>query len=136
MFSADQIDCRVYLGNLQSSQNLPSTISHVLSVLDFEPTVKEDKSSVKVKRLHIHAHDVSHMDLLSEFEQCYDFITQALEENDTNQVLIHCYAGRSRSATIALMYLMKKYRYTYDQAEKHLKERRPDILVNEGKNFF
>ncbi|UJR19107.1 hypothetical protein I4U23_022238 [Adineta vaga] len=132
MFSADKIDSRIYLGNLKSAQNLPSNITHVLTVLDSQPTFKEDNCSAKIKRLYINSHDVSHMDLLSEFEQCYDFIVQALEENDMNQVLIHCYAGRSRSATIALMYLMKKYQYTYEEAEKHLKQRRPDIAVNEG----
>ncbi|CAF1310999.1 unnamed protein product [Adineta ricciae] len=132
MFSANKFDHRICLGNLQSALNLPPDITHVLAVLDFEPILKRDDASVKIKRLYINSHDVPHMDLLGKFEQCYDFITQALEENDANQVLIHCYAGRSRSATIALMYLMKKYQYAYDEAEKHLKEKRPDILVNEG----
>ncbi|CAF1212366.1 unnamed protein product [Didymodactylos carnosus] len=131
MFTADQIDDHVWLGNLGSSENYQMldmyNISHVLTVLDYEPTYTADDQRI---RLYIPAQDVSSTDLLTQFDQCYQFIDLATR-NEQN-VLIHCYAGRSRSGTIALMYMMKKYKMTMDEALEILIKQRPDISPNEG----
>jgi len=130
-FSADEINSRVYLGDLDSSKHLPSYITHVISLLSEKPCLSPYEP--KRKHLFISAQDDEDQDLLTVFGKCYVFIRNALKANKKNHVLIHCRAGRSRSATIATMYLMRIHRWTFDQAEQHLKQKRPIISINDGK---
>ena len=47
-------------------------------------------------------------------------------------VLIHCQMGISRSATVAIAYLMKYHSFSRDAAYQYVKERRPLINPNPG----
>ncbi|XP_031477876.1 dual specificity protein phosphatase 1-like isoform X2 [Nymphaea colorata] len=47
-------------------------------------------------------------------------------------VLVHCFAGRSRSVTIVLAYLMKNRNMSLSEALGHVKSKRPQIAPNEG----
>jgi len=47
-------------------------------------------------------------------------------------VLIHCFAGKSRSTTILLSYVMYANQWTLDQAFAHVKKCRPTINPNPG----
>jgi len=52
------------------------------------------------------------------------------KEISDNNILIHCYMGSSRSATIIVLYLMDKYKYTLDKALKFIKEKRDIVNIN------
>jgi hypothetical protein len=65
------------------------------------------------------------------FESAHDFICSALQIPDA-KILIHCQAGVSRSATIAISYLMKHQNMTLDSAYSCLKSARPRIRPNYG----
>ena len=70
---------------------------------------------LKFKKIGITYLDVKVKDYVSSdisiyFEQCYKFLTS----NSDKRILIHCVLGRSRSATIIVMYLMKKYELDFD----------------------
>ena len=47
-------------------------------------------------------------------------------------MLIHCAYGVSRSPSIVIAYLMKKYKIDFDEAEHFVKRKRPEIRPNEG----
>ncbi|KAM9772286.1 dual specificity protein phosphatase 16 isoform X2 [Syngnathus typhle] len=57
-----------------------------------------------------------------------DFIEKA-EASDA-RVLVHCLAGISRSATIAIAYIMKRMDMSLDEAYRFVKEKRPSISPN------
>lgn len=59
-----------------------------------------------VRRLLVYVHDEPWADLAAHFTQCSDFIDAALSQPGS-QVLVHCMAGRSRSATVVAAYLMR-----------------------------
>lgn len=44
--------------------------------------------------------------LSESFEECYRFIKDGMETG--TGVLVHCFAGKSRSATIVISYLMRE----------------------------
>ena len=134
MFSADKIDDRgLWLGDITASENLEALNKHgislILTILDYQPT-RIDKNRTY---LFIDAEDLHSTDLLTnEFEKAFQFIDKGLEQG--HQVLIHCHAGVSRSATIAAMYLMRKYSLTREQALERLIEKRRywSVLPNAG----
>ena len=95
-FSADQIDEHVWLGDLDSASNHNALdtlkISHILTVLDFEPPVTGDDRRI---RKFIRAEDLDDHDLFEEFDGAYDFINDAVSHQQN--VLIHCHAGRKNT---------------------------------------
>ncbi|CAF2331091.1 unnamed protein product [Rotaria sp. Silwood2] len=130
-FDADLIDDRVWLGSIvavESTIALDSLhITHILSLINSELPIIEHDNFI---RKHIRVEDEETTDLLTEFDSCYDFIDKALSENSNNNVLIHCLAGVSRSATIACMWLMRRHKLSANDALKRLMHARPHISPN------
>ncbi|KNE57111.1 hypothetical protein AMAG_02861 [Allomyces macrogynus ATCC 38327] len=60
------------------------------------------------------------------------FIDQARAKN--LNVYVHCKAGKSRSATAVMAYLIMHQGYSFDRAWAHVKEKRPAVAPNIG--FF
>ena len=64
------------------------------------------------------------------FKETGEFIRGAIEGG--GQVLVHCFAGVSRSASVVIAYLMRYHNMTYSQACAHVQDRRPWINPNPG----
>lgn len=60
----------------------------------------------------------------------YNFIDMAVKSN--SKILVHCMAGISRSVSMIVYYLMKKYNYTYDQSIQIVKSARPIANPNDS----
>jgi len=74
--------------------------------------------------------DLPDQDLMTYFEECFEFIDQAKSNN--GKILIHCFAGRSRSATILTAYLMKREGLPLKDAIQLVKGSRPNVSPNAG----
>ncbi|CAB4434072.1 unnamed protein product [Rhizophagus irregularis] len=83
----------------------------------------------KPKYLRLYVSDDPKGKISKFFEVSNSFIHEANQEG--GRVLIHCWAGVSRSATLVLAYLLKQG-LTYLDAFNHLKKRRPIIEPNPG----
>ncbi|KAA0720612.1 Dual specificity protein phosphatase 16 [Triplophysa tibetana] len=66
--------------------------------------------------------------ILPWLDRSVDFIEKAKASD--GRVLVHCLAGISRSATIAIAYIMKRMNMTLDEAYRFVKEKRPTISPN------
>jgi len=66
------------------------------------------------------------------FHETSDFINEMI--NKGKNILVHCYAGKQRSANIVLAYLMKYGKMTYKNAKQYLKSKRP-ICFEPSNNF-
>lgn len=64
------------------------------------------------------------------FDKAIDFIHKARDLNQN--VLVHCRAGQSRSATIVVAYLMKTLNFDLARAYSYVQRRRPAISPNLG----
>jgi protein-tyrosine phosphatase len=69
--------------------------------------------------------DISHF-----FDVSFKFIEEAVSAK--RGILIHCFAGASRSVAMTMMYLMRKHRISADDALALIKQRRPAAHPNEG----
>ncbi|CAL8386008.1 unnamed protein product [Boreogadus saida] len=66
--------------------------------------------------------------ILPWLDKSVEFIERAKASN--GRVLVHCLAGISRSATIAIAYIMKRMDMSLDEAYRFVKEKRPTISPN------
>jgi protein-tyrosine phosphatase len=87
----------------------------------------EYKVHKNIKYLHIYIDDNPGEPISDYFEEATAFI----EEID-GAVLIHCYAGISRSTTITVAYLMKFMSIGYQEALEIIQKARPFINPNSG----
>jgi protein-tyrosine phosphatase len=68
--------------------------------------------------------------LKQHFPSCIKFIRDAIEEGGC--VLVHCFAGVSRSATIVIAYLMQEYGMSNREAFQFVRQKRYFIHPNDG----
>eukprot|EP01061_Rhynchopus_euleeides_P006137 TRINITY_DN15214_c0_g1_i1.p1 TRINITY_DN15214_c0_g1~~TRINITY_DN15214_c0_g1_i1.p1 ORF type:complete len:395 (+),score=114.13 TRINITY_DN15214_c0_g1_i1:35-1219(+) len=117
----------LYLGSLRTAQN--SEVFRNLNITHVVTCGRHMQTQVPegVNHLCVEVDDTESDDLLSHFEESVNFITEALSQGT---VLIHCFAGVSRSATVCVAYLIKQKQMGAEQAIALVKEHRPSINPN------
>lgn len=117
--------CPLYLGGVLAFYDKPfmRNMKAVVTVMD-EPI----DVSHSVRHMYIKANDDTHTTLAPVFEYAYKFIEENMQHR--RPVFVHCRAGMSRSATIVLYYLMRKYHLSLMDALVYLKSRRPIVRPN------
>ncbi|XP_076254777.1 dual specificity protein phosphatase MPK-4 [Rhynchophorus ferrugineus] len=131
--SINEIEPGLFLSSASAARDFETlnnkNISHILSV-DTCPLPRYILEMGCITTMFIKATDMPGEDLLSYFDDTYTFITNALEKG--GKVIIHCYYGVSRSATIIIAYVMKKYKISYEEAFDRVKAKRSIISPNQG----
>ena len=61
----------------------------------------------------------------------FDEFLEFMDAHQGEKVLVHCYMGSSRSATLVLLYLVKRRGMTVDDGLRYLKEKRHFVNINE-----
>lgn len=75
--------------------------------------------------------DTGEDDLLAgKFAECFAAINLAVDEG--GGVLVHCSEGVNRSTTIVLGYLVTTFGWSYEDAWRHVRERRPKVCPHEA----
>ena len=101
----DMIVENLYLGSIKSAMNHDVLeVYEINAVMNVTENDTRDRIPAKCDYLHIPLLDDTEQDLLPHIPQALSFITKNLSQQ--KNLLIHCQAGRSRSASIVLAYLM------------------------------
>lgn len=110
-YDIDEIIPHLYISNWDTSNNKDVIIkNNIKAVITLETRPKPDEI-VNFYKLHdidyiyINIGDDPNEDISKYFNFTYDFIKKYISHN--KNVLVHCYAGISRSATIILHYIIK-----------------------------
>ncbi|XP_060217681.1 dual specificity protein phosphatase 1-like isoform X4 [Lycium barbarum] len=120
----------LYLGSLGAANNKDAlkrlNLTHILTIARELNPPYPNEFVYKVLAVHDRVDaNISHY-----FEECFDFIEEA--KGQGGGVLVHCFAGKSRSATIVIAYLMKKHGMSHSEAFQLVKSRRPVVSPNAG----
>ncbi|KAK9499142.1 hypothetical protein O3M35_003645 [Rhynocoris fuscipes] len=128
----DCIEPGLWLGNLTAAMDLDVLesikCSHILTV-DSCPLPRNISLIPGIKTMFIQVTDLPKEDLLSHFQSAYTFIKDG-QENGV--VLVHCYFGVSRSSSIVIAYIMKKYELSFEEAFQRVKNKRKYVAPNAG----
>jgi len=125
---------RIYLGSFRRGAKQYDGlkllgITHILTVgNDMSPAPYPTDFTYKIIKIDDHPDQ----DISIYFEECLNFLNEAMNENTQNRVLIHCMAGISRSATITIAYLMKYHKLPFVEAIERVRQRRWWIHPNRG----
>ena len=110
----DNIIDNIYLGNYQSHKNFNGSI---INLSDYDYTIND---KYNLLRINISDSRDANENISQYFTKCIDFI----ETNKDDNILIHCNEGVSRSVTIVLAILIKKYKYDLKSAIEFVKSKR------------
>ncbi|XP_010546836.1 PREDICTED: dual specificity protein phosphatase 1B [Tarenaya hassleriana] len=125
-----KIEEGLFIGSVAEASNRDllksSNVTHILTVAVAVSPLYPDEFSYKV----IEVVDRSETDLTQYFDECFNFVDEARQSG--GGVLVHCFMGMSRSVTIVVAYLMKKYGLSFSKAMEHVRSRRPQALPNFG----
>eukprot|EP01063_Lacrimia_lanifica_P028701 TRINITY_DN4235_c0_g1_i1.p1 TRINITY_DN4235_c0_g1~~TRINITY_DN4235_c0_g1_i1.p1 ORF type:complete len:903 (+),score=348.08 TRINITY_DN4235_c0_g1_i1:108-2816(+) len=83
-----------------------------------------------VDQLQLNVDDIPEQTLSNAFDEVSGYINAAKENGE--RVLVHCFAGLSRSVTFTCAYLMKMYTKTFKESILMVKAARPNANPNEG----
>lgn len=121
----------LYLGNISGAGNQKLIekykIRAVLTVAQ-GTYLKYPKQYIDQHKV-VEALDLPSYDLFKHFQECIDFIAENIKKTN---VLVHCFAGSSRSGTIVIAYIMQTRDMTYDQAYKMVRQCRSQVFPNIG----
>ena len=128
-YKPDHVIDNVYISNYQCAKRLASlqqyNITNII-VCGNELRMFFEENIIYIK---FDLDDTEDESITQCFDAAIQFITNC---NPTNNILIHCYAGISRSATIVLAYLMKSHHMTLADALAYLTSKRECIEPNAG----
>ena len=119
---------RLLLGGLPWPHSMQTQLvgkEHVSAVVNL---VSEKKIEIPgIERCDVPMTDFVHPEK-SEVEKAVDFIENSLKNGKT--VYVHCRAGKGRSATVVMCWLVSRMGYDPLSAQQFLQSRRPQILNN------
>lgn len=128
---------RVWLGSQKDAASISflqsNEITLVISVEEFPEIFPwtagyQSFGKCKIKREHISMLDsdkesAKQNEFLSKVRKVIDLI----ESHKVGNILVHCYAGKSRSAAVVTAYLALKYNMTINEALTIVKKKRPCV---------
>lgn len=130
MSAMNKILENLWLGDMSAAYNKvilkKNGMTHILTVASGIPPKFPSNFTYKVVTIL----DSPTANLKAHFNSCIKFIKQAIDQGGT--VLVHCFAGVSRSATIVIAFLMVEYGMTLNEAMQHTRKCRYFINPNDG----
>ncbi|KAJ8972808.1 hypothetical protein NQ317_009504 [Molorchus minor] len=130
--SIEEIEENLFLGGLAAAKDINTLnkfkITHILTI-DTCPLPRNILQLKHITIKFIQLSDLPKEDLLSHFNDADTFIKEGISNG---AVLVHCYFGVSRSATVVIAYIMKKYGITYHEAFERVKAKRSIVYPNQG----
>lgn len=124
----DAIDDDLVLGGLPTAREVGALfalgVRGAVNTCAEHPGPLEEYRRLGMRHLHLPTIDYT-PPLLEDVERALEFVAGVVALGD--KVYVHCKAGRGRSATVAMCWLMQRHRLTPAEAQRWLRRRRPHV---------
>ncbi|CCU55391.1 protein tyrosine phosphatase 2 [Adoxophyes honmai entomopoxvirus 'L'] len=124
-----KITNNIFLGGLHDYNNdeiknylLQHNIKSILTIWNYDKLDINYLNIDKNNYLYLYAMDTINQNILKYFDITYNFIKKKYKEN--KNILIHCYAGMSRSAIMVINFFMHYYDVNYELSENIIYNKR------------
>ncbi|XP_054159108.1 dual specificity protein phosphatase 16-like [Oppia nitens] len=119
----------LYLGSQQDALNRDTLRDHNINYeLNVSTSCPKPEFIPDTHFLRIAVNDNYNENLLSYFPKAFNFLDKVRESGGC--VIVHCLAGISRSATVAISYVMRHLCMSSDDAYRYVKSKRATISPN------
>lgn len=131
--SYNKIFENLYLGNIDSAKDInfikKNNIKYIFNISNGIPNYFDSNYQIKYYNLYVADSLLKEdIDIMSNaLPYLVNILDECLEKDDGN-VLIHCHAGRQRSAILVAAYLVYKFHMTPDEAYDFIIEKRPEAF--------
>lgn len=131
--SYNKIFDNLYLGNIDSARDLEfikkKNIKYIFNISNGIPNYFEYNKDIIYINLFV-ADSLLESDINIMYKNLPNLVEQLNKylENYNGNILVHCHAGRERSATIVAAYLIYKFCMTPDEAYDFIIEKRPEAF--------
>ena len=126
------LDNFLYLSNYKAASNISELEkNNIKYIINCSGDVCENVCNY-INYLTLYLKDNTKENIECVFYKCIDFINKCKKEN--KKILIHCFQGISRSATIAIAYLVYNNKMNVDKAFNFIQKKRK--IINPNLNFF
>ena len=118
----------IFIGSEENASDLDWLASNRIGLIVncTRTALAPHKKLVKTVRLGVHDDPSEASNMLKNFERGVFEIEKAREQG--HNVLVHCVAGISRSASMVAAYLMWKYNWTAAKSVNYIKRRKPETF--------
>lgn len=118
------VENKLYLGSI--CETPPNNITCIINLSGEKHKEKHRIRKQQIKIYNIELEDSPETPI----ETLFDYVINIIEHEPC--VYIYCLAGISRSPTMVAAYLMHKYSMTTEESIEYIRERRPQVMPNEG----
>lgn len=125
----DNIIDNIYVGDIFSLANTYSK-NNFSKIISLVPNpMKEMLSSNNIEIIEILFEDNENVDIIKYCKIIYPLL---INKKENENILVHCMSGKSRSASVVIYYIMKKFGKTYEDSYNYVKNKRKCIEPNRG----
>lgn len=135
-----KITDNIYLTSYRGASNFEEVkrlgIETIVTALEYNPF---ENSNEDLKFQYYYIEDEDNFNIKQFFDSFYELACENKRQN--KKILIHCYSGRSRSATLVLSYMIREkfekskkvfLKYDLDRFLKIIKNKRSVVDPNDG----
>lgn len=132
----DHIIDHIYVSDLAAAEDHTMLKTHNIKTII---VIRSNKTSdamlhlyraMDIEHYHFWFRDCGHEPIHTIFDDTYNIMNN--NSPTRGNILVHCNRGRSRSVTIVMLYLIRKYQMTADEACHFVQDKRWFIGPNQG----
>jgi len=120
----------IYLGSAQNSANYNQLKNNNIGLIINVTDEISNYYPNEFEYYNIKILDINSSSLINSFNSVLNTIEIFNKKNQGKNILVHCYMGCSRSASILLIYIIIKHNMNYEDALKYLENKKANVNIN------
>jgi protein tyrosine phosphatase len=133
-YESTKIVDQLYLGNSYNARNYYDLEQKDIGLIINSSPGIPNYFEGNFEYYNVNVKDISGANILIHLHKTIDIMHSFITNNPTKNILVHCFMGSSRSATIIIAYLIKYNEFRLRDALNYLKQKRN--VVNLNIDFF